>query len=641
MLMTSIDLTQWIGASRLSKLARSASRCVSGLASRRTARRGRFERGSHFADIVSWSAEVLEQRSLLAGAPTSVIVDNLGNLVISDVVDGGKDDHWQLSRQSSNVVLTDLSGNTIDVSSITGASGNGTSIVKIPLSKFTNQILLNTQAGDDTVVIDFSGGNIIKSAGLTFDGGESGDLGDALFYQQNGLVTVTDTRTGSGSINTPKMPLVKFMNLEDVETAQPRNVSINDISHAEGQSESTPFTFTVQLSNAQVAPIDVVFSTSDGTATKANDYTAVQRGTVTIPAGQTSATLTVSVMGDIIVEKSETFFVHLLSATGPGGIGIARSVGRGTILNDESVLVTAAGPGGGPHVSTFSTNGQAGLLSSFFAFDSAFTGGVRVATADFNNDGVSDIVAAAGPGGGPHVKVIDGLTGAILRDFFAYSPTFTGGVFVAAGDINGDGTPDIITGSGAGGGPHVKVFDGITGAVTKSFFAYGSTFTGGVRVATGDVNGDGRVDIITGSGSGGGPHVKVFNGKNLALMQSFFAFDAQFQGGVYVAAGDVNGDGKADIIVGAGQGGGPQVKVFSGLDQSLLFSFFAYAPTFTGGVTVAAADLNGDGKADIVTGAASAGPPHVKVFSGADLTELSSFFAFDANFSGGVFVAAR
>src|SRR5262249_13729960 len=120
----------------------------------------------------------------------------------------------------------------------------------------------------------------------------------------------------------------------------------------------------------------------------------------------------------------------------------------------------------------------------------------------------------------------------------------------------------IVTGADAGGGSHVKVFDPITGAATKSFFAYPG-FTGGVRVAAGDVNGDGVADIITGAGPGGGPHVKVFDGVSGTEIHSFYAYEAAFSGGVFVASADINGDGFADIITGADAGGGPHVKVFA------------------------------------------------------------------------------
>jgi hypothetical protein len=170
-------------------------------------------------------------------------------------------------------------------------------------------------------------------------------------------------------------------------------------------------------------------------------------------------------------------------------------------------------------------------------------------------------------------------------------------VFVASGDVNGDGKADIVVGADAGGAPHVKVFDGATGAEIRSFFAFDPGFLGGVRVAAGDVNGDGKADIITGAGPGTLSHVKVFDGLTGAEIHSFFAFTPSFTGGVFVAAGDVNGDGKADIVVSADAGATPHVKVFDAISGTEIRSFFAYDPAFAGGVRVAAGDVNGGGVA--------------------------------------------
>src|SRR5205814_7423239 len=109
-----------------------------------------------------------------------------------------------------------------------------------------------------------------------------------------------------------------------------------------------------------------------------------------------------------------------------------------------------------------------------------------------------------------------------LRDFFAYSENFTGGVFVAAGDVDFDGHADVVTGPDVGGGPHVQCFSGATGATLVTFFAYDPQFTGGVRVACSDVGGDnggvagnsGDQEIICGAGPGGGPHVTVWEYDN-------------------------------------------------------------------------------------------------------------------------------
>ena len=279
-----------------------------------------------------------------------------------------------------------------------------------------------------------------------------------------------------------------------------------------------------------------------------------------------------------------------------------------------------------------------------------------------------DVVATGtGPGGGPVVRLNSQSTGAFTGTFAAYDPNFRGGVNVAVGDVNGDGVPDIVVTPGPGGGPHVKIVDGTklglvdaTGAIREdavlaNFFAYSPGFSGGVTVVAADVDGDGRADIITGTGPGGGAHVKVISGKALTqfgnlrdgqvnpstLLASFFAYDRSFTGGVNVAAGDVDGDGVADIITAAGAGGGSHVKVFSGAGGPIIRSFFAYGPTFTGGVNIAAGDVNGDGLADIVTGAGIGGGPHIKVFDGATTAALASFFGLDVATAKGADVAYR
>jgi hypothetical protein len=253
--------------------------------------------------------------------------------------------------------------------------------------------------------------------------------------------------------------------------------------------------------------------------------------------------------------------------------------------------------------------GAAVEIASFYAYDPAFGGGVVVATGDVNGDGVADIITGAGAGGGPHVRAFSLATGAPVEvaSFYAYDQAFGGGVFVAGGDIDGDGSADIVTGAGAGGGPHVRAFSLATGTPLEvaSFYAYDPAFGGGVRVATGDVNGDGTADIIAGAGSpGGGPHVRAFSLASGAPVEiaSFYAYDPGFTGGVSVGSGDVDGDGTADVITGAGPSA-PHVRAFSlASGQPVeVASFLAYDAAFAGGVFVAAGGVNGDGAADIIT----------------------------------------
>jgi hypothetical protein len=111
---------------------------------------------------------------------------------------------------------------------------------------------------------------------------------------------------------------------------------------------------------------------------------------------------------------------------------------------------------------------------------------------------------------------------------------------VAAGDTDADGHADIITGPGAGGGPQVIDYSGANGSALANFLvtppggAFGA-FQGGIRVATADLNGDGRAEILTALGPGGGPNVQVTGIENsFPPGDNFFAYDQAFLGGVFV-----------------------------------------------------------------------------------------------------------
>jgi hypothetical protein len=158
---------------------------------------------------------------------------------------------------------------------------------------------------------------------------------------------------------------------------------------------------------------------------------------------------------------------------------------------------------------------------------------VRVAAGDVNGDGHAEIVAASGPGMGAEVQIVDAVSGTVLRTLHPYNG-FPNGAFVAAGDVTGDGFADIVTGSGEGGGPHVLVYDGVTGAAVQSFYAFDPTFAGGVRVAVGDVTGDRHGEIIAGSGPGMHATVRVFDGATGAIVSETQPYGA-FANSVFVA----------------------------------------------------------------------------------------------------------
>ncbi|MGL4422336.1 MAG: Ig-like domain-containing protein, partial [Gemmataceae bacterium] len=286
-------------------------------------------------------------------------------------------------------------------------------------------------------------------------------------------------------------------------------------------------------------------------------------------------------------------------------------------------------------------------------FEPTFTGGVRTAAADFNSDGVADMVVGTGPGRSTKVRVFDGKSQAEIFSTDPFEASFTGGVYVTAGDLDGDGRPDLVITPDEGGGPRVDVYGGNGFNRIASFFGIDDpNFRGGARASTGDMNNDGRADLIVVAGFGGGPRVAGFDGRSISgtlvrMFGDFFAFEQTLRNGIFVAVGDTNGDGFADLIAGGGPGGGPRVTIFSGQqllsnNYAVLSNFFGGDSNSRGGIRLGVKNLDDDNRADLVVGAGAASGSRITTYLGSALTagstESSSSFDAIAGFNGGIFV---
>jgi hypothetical protein len=301
----------------------------------------------------------------------------------------------------------------------------------------------------------------------------------------------------------------------------------------------------------------------------------------------------------------------------------------GSPVGMKRTLSTRAVPGANP----VSAASGSGIFAIAADEDTTGMGHFDTYARTFQEQRPTLFAVASAPNQVTLYHVADGsVYGTPLTPFMDY----TGGVAVAWGDVNGDGYPDLVVTTTAGN-PAIKIYDGnfIANSASAFFarpddyllgqgFVYGFNMNIGVNVAVGDIEGNGFADIVTGA-TIGNPHVKVFSGKKIS-----------------------NG-GPIPFLP------QPPHTFTPDNDSALVVQGFVYGLNFGMGANVAVADLEGNGRADVITGA-SAGNPHVKIYSGQqviaqgaigtlgpntpDIGLRTSFFAYSVGFNIGTFVAA-
>lgn len=183
--------------------------------------------------------------------------------------------------------------------------------------------------------------------------------------------------------------------------------------------------------------------------------------------------------------------------------------------------------------------------------------------------------------------------------------------------------------------PIITISD-VKGFVEKTFLAYPVSFNGGVNLTRADVNGDGNEEIITAPASGREADIRIFNDKG-TLLGHFLALPAHFRGGANVSGADIDGDGKDEIIVTPASGMEAVIKIYKG-NGKLVRSFSAFPKSFQAGLQVAVADIIEGGGKEIVVAPSKDLSPQVKVFSNTGKL-LSSFMAGSKNYLGGLNLA--
>ncbi|MFO0953440.1 MAG: Calx-beta domain-containing protein [Isosphaeraceae bacterium] len=564
-----------------------------------------------------------------------------------------------------------------------GAFGLGSATYSVNENAGTVTVTVNRTGGTSGAVsVHYATSNGTATAGsdytavsgdLTWADGDSAPKSftipilDDTVTEPNETVNITlSSPAGGATLGSPATSVLTIVD-NDPPPAPAGTLQFSASTASVNESAGT-VVLTVTRLNGSGGAVSVQFATANGTAVAPGDFAATA-GTLSWAAGETgSKTITVPIVNDTLVEGNETFTVALSSPAGGATLGTPASVVVTIVDDDVAPPPPPPPPTGGKPYAVGTDAGMPATVTMYNAdgtvrfkatpFGTTFTNGLRVAVGDVTGDGVPDVVVSNNGGGVVKtvVRVLDGKTGALLPSVISAGTYYYGTASLSVGDVTGDGVADIAVGTDDGG-PRARVYRGGDFLLLSNFLAGPSANAWGrTEVALADMNGDKLADLAVSTSYSTGIRVGGFNGKTLrpgvtpgAVFTAYTQTGKGFEGAPYLAAGDVNGDGFADLVFGSGAWSTTRVLVISGKalvqtgKRETLVDFAPAGTAYTFGVRVALRDLDGSGRPALIIGAGTGKGSRVTIFSNKSLVPgavppVASTFEAYPGFSGGIFV---
>ncbi|MFM8735528.1 MAG: FG-GAP-like repeat-containing protein, partial [Pirellulales bacterium] len=401
-----------------------------------------------------------------------------------------------------------------------------------------------------------------------------------------------------------------------------------------GTIDLVPGNNTASDVNTVVRPVDLWVTKTDGSST----YVPGETVTYTVTVGNAGPRVATGAVVTDVLPTGTTF----VSATGGATYSaltntVSYTTGTLAVGGQEtftiSILPVASRQGSLSNTATVTA--PAGMIDLVPANNSASdvdamrSTPLLVASSDLGCDAT------------PLVTVIDPSSGETRSQFSAYEPGFRGGLRSAVGDLDGDAVDEIVVAPGPGRAGEIRVFT-LEGVERTSFRStpFGAAYGQGIEVSVGDVNGDGRDDIVAAKSRGAGEvTVLSSSGTTVAPLASFVAFPSAFNGGATVTVADMgrfggtvdrtSTDGIAEILVGSGPGMAPTVLIYSVIGSPrIVDGFMPLSAAYQGGFSLSAQRFNTDAIPDVLVAAGRSAAPTAVVYDGVSKAQLANYAAF-------------